>query len=102
LSGDPGLDSATDLTIARAEQALERYYEAFEQGKLAPESFDERLLRLQARLEDLRAHEAELALASHTRPDGRRRRPISRPWPTNSNASSAKASRRRQRRSSGY
>ena len=38
--------------IARAEQALERYYEAFEQGKLSPERCDERLTRLQARLED--------------------------------------------------
>jgi site-specific DNA recombinase len=47
--------------IARAEQALERYYEAFEQGKLSPERCDERLTRLQARLEDLRAQQAELA-----------------------------------------
>jgi len=49
--------------IARAEQALERYYEAFEQGKLSPERCDERLSRLQARLEDLRAQEAELSLS---------------------------------------
>jgi site-specific DNA recombinase len=46
--------------IARAEQALERYYEAFEQGRLSPERCDERLTRLQARLEDLRARHAEL------------------------------------------
>ncbi len=37
-----------------------------------------------------------------TRPDKGRRRPISQPSPTNSNASSPKASRRRLRRSSGY
>jgi site-specific DNA recombinase len=48
--------------IARAEQALERYYEAFEQGKLSPERCQERLARLQTRLDDLRAQEAELSL----------------------------------------
>jgi site-specific DNA recombinase len=47
--------------ITRAEQALERYYEAFEQGKLSPERCDERLTRLQARLEDLRGQQRELA-----------------------------------------
>jgi site-specific DNA recombinase len=50
--------------ITRAEQALERYYEAFEQGKLSPERYDERLTRLQARLEDLRAQHAELSLST--------------------------------------
>ena len=50
--------------IARAEQALERYYEAFEQGKLSPERCEDRLARLQARLDDLHAQEAELALAA--------------------------------------
>ncbi|HZO77013.1 MAG TPA: recombinase family protein [Solirubrobacteraceae bacterium] len=50
--------------IARAEQALERYYEAFEQGKLSPERCQDRLTRLQARLEDLHAQQAELALAA--------------------------------------
>jgi hypothetical protein len=43
---------------------LERYYEAFEQGKLSPERCEDRLTRLQARLDDLRAQEAELALAA--------------------------------------
>jgi len=47
--------------ITRAEQALERYYEAFEQGKLSPERCDQRLSRLQTRLEDLHAQQAELA-----------------------------------------
>jgi site-specific DNA recombinase len=50
--------------IARAEHALERYYEAFEQGKLSPERCDERLSRLQARLEDLRAQQADLSLST--------------------------------------
>ena len=54
--------------IARAEQALDRYYEAFEQGKLSAERCDERLSRLQARLEDLRAQEAELAPPSPHEP----------------------------------
>jgi site-specific DNA recombinase len=48
--------------ISRAEQALERYYEAFEQGKLSPERCEQRLTRLQARLDDLHAQEAELSL----------------------------------------
>jgi site-specific DNA recombinase len=48
--------------ITRAEQALDRYYEAFEQGKLSPERCEERLTRLQARLDDLRAQEAELSI----------------------------------------
>jgi len=60
--------------IARAKQALERYFEAFEQGKLSPERCDERLSRLQARLEELRVQEAELSLLT---PDeaGRRATP---------------------------
>jgi site-specific DNA recombinase len=49
--------------ITRAEQALERYYEAFEQGKLSPERCEARLTRLQGRLDDLRAQQAELAPA---------------------------------------
>ena len=48
--------------ITRAEQALERYYEAFEQGKLSPERCEQRLSRLQSRLRDLHAQEAELSL----------------------------------------
>ena len=48
--------------ITRAEQSLERYYEAFEQGKLSPERCEDRLTRLQARLDDLHAQEAELSL----------------------------------------
>ena len=48
--------------INRAEQALERYYEAFEQGKLSAERCEDRLTRLQARLDDLRAQQAEMSL----------------------------------------
>jgi len=47
--------------IARAEQALERYFEAFEQGKLSAERCGERLSRLHARLNVLRGQQAELA-----------------------------------------
>jgi site-specific DNA recombinase len=51
--------------ITRAEQALERYYEAFEEGKLSPERCEQRLTRLQARLDDLHAQQAELTPATH-------------------------------------
>jgi site-specific DNA recombinase len=88
--------------IARAQQALERYYEAFEQGRLSPERCEERLSRLQARLEHLRAQHAELSLSTPDEAGQGRRPPISQPSPTNSSASSPKASRRRRRRSSAY
>lgn len=48
--------------ITRSEQALERYYQAFEQGSLAAERCQERTARLDARLEELRTQEDELAL----------------------------------------
>jgi site-specific DNA recombinase len=60
--------SSIGAEIARAEQALERYYEAFEQGQLSPERCEERLSRLQARLEDLRAQQAELASSTPDEP----------------------------------
>src|SRR5258708_23001933 len=50
--------------ITRAEQSLERYYEAFEQGKLSPERCEDRLAHLQARLDDLRAQQAQLTLSA--------------------------------------
>jgi len=50
--------------ITRAEQALERYYEAFEQGKLSAERCEDRLAHLQSRLDDRRAQEAELTLSA--------------------------------------
>jgi site-specific DNA recombinase len=59
--------------ITRAEQALERYYEAFEQGKLSAERCEDRLVRLQVRLDDLRAQEAELSLQA---PDETARAPV--------------------------
>jgi site-specific DNA recombinase len=86
--------------IARAEQALERYFEAFERGKLSPERCEARLTRLQARLEDLRAQEAELSLSAPDEAGRRRRRPILQPSPTTSTASSPRGSRRRRRHSS--
>jgi site-specific DNA recombinase len=48
--------------IARSEQALERYYQAFEQGTLTAERCQQRTSRLHARLQDLQAQEAELTL----------------------------------------
>jgi site-specific DNA recombinase len=48
--------------IARTEQSLERYYEAFEQGKLSPERCEDRLARLRTRLDDVQAQQAELEL----------------------------------------
>ena len=45
---------------AQGERALERYFEAFEAGKLSPERCEERIGKLQARLSELRAREAEL------------------------------------------
>jgi site-specific DNA recombinase len=48
--------------ITRAEHALERYYEAFEQGTLSAERCEQRLTRLQTRLDNLRAQQAELSL----------------------------------------
>jgi site-specific DNA recombinase len=56
--------ASIDAEIARAEQALERYFDAFEQGKLTAERCDERLSRLQARLNDLRGQHAELAASA--------------------------------------
>jgi exonuclease VII small subunit len=44
------------------QQALERYNEAFERGKLSTERCEQRLTRLQARLDDLRGQEAEVSL----------------------------------------
>jgi site-specific DNA recombinase len=60
---------AEQLAQVRAEQArigtsVERYFEAFEQGKLNAQRCEERLARLQTRLETLAAQEADLALAT--------------------------------------
>jgi site-specific DNA recombinase len=60
---------AEQLAQVRAERArigtsIERYFEAFEQGTLNAQRCEERIARLQARLDTLAAQEADLALAS--------------------------------------
>ena len=56
--------AAVRAEVARGEQALERYYQAFEEGKLSPERCEQRLARLQTRLDDLHAQQAELTLST--------------------------------------
>ena len=56
--------AAVSAEITRNEQALERYYQAFEEGKLSPERCEARLTRLQTRLDDLHAQHAELSLST--------------------------------------
>ena len=87
--------------IARAEQALDRYYEAFEQGKLSAERCDERLSCGLGGSKTSAPRKPNSRRRAHTSPDTPRRQPISQPSPTNSNTSSPKASRRTQRPSSG-
>jgi site-specific DNA recombinase len=60
----PALDEqrrAITAEITRIEHSTERYFEAFEQGRLSPERCEQRVARLNARLDDLRAQQAELA-----------------------------------------
>jgi chromosome segregation ATPase len=60
----PALDErrrAIATEIASIERSTERYFEAFEQGRLSPERCEQRVTRLNARLEDLQAQQAELA-----------------------------------------
>jgi site-specific DNA recombinase len=60
----PALDErrqAIAAEITRTEHSTERYFEAFEQGRLSPERCEQRVARLSARLDDLRAQQAELA-----------------------------------------
>jgi site-specific DNA recombinase len=52
---------AITAEITRVERSTERYFEAFEQGRLSPERCEQRVSRLNARLDDLRAQQAELA-----------------------------------------
>jgi phage shock protein A len=59
--GDDRLGRAIDAEIASIERSTERYFEAFEQGRLSPERCEQRIARLHARLDDLRAQQAELA-----------------------------------------
>jgi chromosome segregation ATPase len=74
----PALDerlASIRTEITRTERSIERYLDAFEQGKLSPERCDGRLGRLQGRLVDLHVQEAELA---ETTADDPRRRADSR------------------------
>jgi len=60
----PALDErrhAVAAEIISIERSIERYFEAFEQGRLSPEHCEQRIARLNARLDDLRAQQAELA-----------------------------------------
>lgn len=54
--------SSVRAEITRSEQALERYYQAFEQGSLTAEHCRARTARLDARIEELRTQETELSL----------------------------------------
>src|SRR5439155_16044501 len=60
--------------IARVESKLERYFEGFEEGRLAAELFQDRVRGHRDRLETLREREADLAARlatqAHTPPDG--------------------------------
>jgi chromosome segregation ATPase len=47
--------------IALTERSSQRYFEAFEQGRLSPERCEQRLARLQQRLDELREQQDELA-----------------------------------------
>lgn len=85
--------------ITRTEHSTERYFEAFEQGRLSPERCEQRVARLSARLDDLRAQQAELADDGTDEPCTRPQRPTWQRSPTRSRTSSQKASPSRPRRS---
>jgi hypothetical protein len=60
----PALDErrrAIGAEITSIERSTERYFEAFEQGRLSPERCEQRVARLHARLENLHAQQVELA-----------------------------------------
>jgi site-specific DNA recombinase len=65
--------ASTRAEIARVESKLERYFEGFEEGRLAAELFQERVRGHRDRLETLREREADLAsllaTQAHTPPD---------------------------------
>jgi len=65
---------ATRAEITRVEGKLERYFEAFETGRLAADLFQDRIRAHRDRLETLREREADLAARiathAHTPPDG--------------------------------
>jgi len=60
----PALDErrqAIAAEITRTEHSTERYFEAFEQGRLSPERCEQRIAHLNTRVDDLPAQQAELA-----------------------------------------
>ena len=65
---------STRAEIARVERKLERYFEGFEDGRLAADLFQERVRGHRDRLEALRERETELVARlgtpAHTPPDG--------------------------------
>jgi site-specific DNA recombinase len=65
---------STRADIARVESKLERYFEAFEDGRLAADLFQDRVRGHRDRLDTLREREADLAAQlathAHTPPDG--------------------------------
>jgi chromosome segregation ATPase len=65
---------STRADIARVESKLERYFEGFEDGRLAADLFQDRVRGHRDRLETLREREADLAAQlathAHTPPDG--------------------------------
>ena len=66
--------ASTRAEIARVESKLERYFQGFEDGRLAADLFQERVRGHRDRLEVLREREADLdarlAAQAHTPPDG--------------------------------
>jgi site-specific DNA recombinase len=66
--------ASTRAEIARVEGKLERYFEGFEDGRLAADLFQDRVRGHRDRLETLREREADLAAQlathAHTPPDG--------------------------------
>lgn len=60
----PSLDQrrrSIETEIVRTERSSERYFEAFEQGRLSPERCEQRVSRLQRRLDELREQQDALA-----------------------------------------
>jgi site-specific DNA recombinase len=79
--------SSTRAEIMRVEAKLERYFEAFEEGSLSADDFQERIRAHRARLEGLRGQEADPPTASAHRRTRRPTRPPSTALPTNSKRS---------------
>jgi hypothetical protein len=76
---------------SRGQQALERYYEAFEQGILSAERCEQRLTRLQARPKIFAPNKPNSPSKRHMRAHTRPPPPTSPTSPTTSNASWPKA-----------